>query len=386
MRRAALAAALLGLARPAHAQSDEPWILRWMAFPAYNSLEGLSANGLVARRKPPDVGPIPATAGIELTGRVSKSGTRGVQLGFDYPGLWDGWRLLAIAGAERAVRSPYYGLGNNSERNDSLEEVNGPIHYNRYALLRTTGLLTVQRRITGPLRLLVGAQWRHYRALPLSGVQTKLGDDVAAGLTSDTGRADGLEARAGLLFDTRDEEASPSTGLFLEALVGRGMEGPGSLAYTRYGLSAREFFSIGEFTVLALRQTLELADGAIPFYVAYERITSWRPDDGFGGPTSLRAHLPGRFLAPNRAVASVDLRYKKIDVPLPRSPFRVWLLAFADAGRLWNDGESPAFSGLHVDGGVGFRLQFSKGTLFGLDLGSSNDSPFEFASAVSFAF
>jgi hypothetical protein len=370
----------------AYAQNADPWILRWLLYPAYNSLEGISGNGVLAYRKPPDVGPIPATAGIELTGRLSKSGTRGAQLVFDYPGLWDGWRLLALAGAERAVRAPYYGMGNDSERNDSLEEANGPVHYNRFALLRTTALLTVQRRVAGPLRLLLGAQWRHYRAWPLPGVQTKLGDDLAAGIPLDTGRADGFEARAGLLFDTRDEEASPSSGVFLEALAGRGLSGPGGLEYTRLGLSAREFIALGEFTVLGLRQAVELSSGPIPFYVSYERITSWRPEDGFGGATSLRAHLPGRFLAPNRAFASVDLRYKKIDVPLPRSPFRVWLLAFADAGRLWGDGESPTLRGLHVDGGVGFRLQFSKGTLFGMDFGTSNDSRFEFASAFTFAF
>jgi outer membrane protein assembly factor BamA len=385
-RAAALAALLLGVPRPGRSQEDAPWVFRWLAYPAYNSLEGVSGNAVLSRRKPPPAGPIPATAGIELTGRISWSGTRSLQLVFDYPGLWSGWRLLAVAGAERARRSPYYGLGNDSERNDSLERANGPAHYNRYTLLRTTALLTVHRQLAGPVRLLAGAQWRHYRALPLESVQTKLGDDLAAALVSDTGRFDGAEFRLGLLYDTRDEEASPSSGVFLEALTYRSLAGVGDFDYARYALSAREFIALGELTVLGLRQSVELAAGDLPFFVAYERMTSWRPEDGFGGPTSLRAHLPGRFLAPNRALISADLRYKKWDVPVPTSPFRLWFIAFADAGRLWNGGESPSLSGLHADAGLGVRLQFAKATLFGLDFGTSSDSPFEFASAFSFAF
>jgi len=86
------------------------------------------------------------------------------------------------------------------------------------------------------------------------------------------------------------------------------------------------------------------------------------------------------------ALAGVDLRYKKLDVPLPASPFRVWLLAFADAGRVWLDGEQPSLDRLHYDAGVGFRIQFSKGSMFGVDLGMNNDTGFEFGTAFGFGF
>jgi hypothetical protein len=385
---AALAAAalLLGSAAPVTAQQRaEPWLFRLLIFPSWNGLEGFGASLLTGWRAPARPGPVPTTAAVELSGKLTTSGTRGVQLAYDAPGLWRDWRLLALAGVDRATRAPYFGLGNEPIP-DSLESPFYTKRYFRYSLLRTTALAAVQRRLTGPVRLMVGAQARHYRALPLDGDPTRLSDDLAAGLVTDTGSGDGVELKGGLLYDTRDEEASPSRGLLLEALVGRGLGGAGDWAYTRWLLGARQFIPLGEFTTLALRQTVELADRDLPFFIAYERLTGWRPEDGFGSPTTLRTHLPGRFLASNRALVSADLRYKKWDVPLPRSPFRLWLLAFGDVGRVWLDAERPSLEDLHLDAGVGFRLQFSKGSMFGLDVGMNNDTGFEFGTSFVFGF
>jgi hypothetical protein len=384
---AALAALVLVQTRLGEAQSSsEPWVFRYFVFPGYNTLENLSISATISFRKPAQPGPIPSTAAFELTGRASRSGTRSVQLLFDAPGLWNGWRLLSLAGAERAQRAPYYGLGNDTELDDSLEAANGDVFYYRYSLLRTTGIVAVQRNLTSRVRLLLGSQWRHYRAWPHLDGQTALGDDLAAGRVSDTGRADGVEIRAGLLYDTRDEEASPSRGVLLEAIAARALEGPGDFDYRRYLLAAREFLPLGEFTTLAFRQSVELSSGPIPFFIQYERLTHWRPEDGFGGVTTLRANLPGRWLGPNKAIGSVDLRYRKFDAPFPRSPVRVWLLAFADIGRVWGDGEALDFDGLHGGAGVGFRFQFSKGGLFGVDIGYGPDAAFEIATAFGFAY
>ena len=385
---ATLVAALLACTIPrlALAQDEpEPWLFRLLAFPTYNGLEGIGASLLTGWRAPARPGPVASTAAVEITGRLSTSGTRGAQVAFDAPGLWRSWRLLVLAGVDRASRAPYFGVGNDPIP-DSLETPFYTKRYFRYSLTRTTALVAAQRRLTGPVRLHAGAQYRHYRALTLGGDPTQLDADLQAGLHADTGSFDGVEVHGGLLYDTRDEEASPSRGVFLEALAARGLAGAGDFRYTRWLIGAREFVPLGEFTSLGFRQSVELADGTLPFFIAYERMTSWRPEDGIGSPTTLRLHLPGRFLAPNRALVGVDLRYKKLDVPLPASPFRVWLLAFADAGRVWLDGEQPSLDRLHYDAGVGFRIQFSKGSMFGVDLGMNNDTGFEFGTAFGFGF
>lgn len=387
MRKAVLGALLLLAPRLALAQSSEPWTFYLFPIPTYNSLEGLTVSLTGGWRKTPPPGPIPIGISIEPTAWISTSGTRGAQLTLDYSGRWPGWRFLLIGGAQRAQRAPYYGTGNETVLDDTLEAANGGIaHYYRYSLIRSTGIAAVRRRIVGALALQVGAQLRHYGVRTLAGPRTALGDEVAVGLNTDTGSASGLELRGGLLFDTRDEEASPARGVFLEALVARSLRGGGDFAYTRYAFGAREFFALGSLTTLAFRQAVELAEGRVPFFVAAERLTSWRPDDGFGGPTTLRANLPGRWVAPNKALVSADLRYRKWDFAFAGSPFRLWLLGFADAGRVWMDGEEFELAGLHTGYGAGFRLQFSKGALFGMDFGWSPDARIEFGSALSFAF
>jgi outer membrane protein assembly factor BamA len=204
-------------------------------------------------------------------------------------------------------------------------------------------------------------------------------------VVSDTAGAHSAELRAGLLFDTRDEEASPSRGILLEVMGG---SGSGDFRYTRWLAGARAFIPLGEFEqwVIGLRQTVELAEGDIPVFVQYERATTWYPEDGFGGPTSLRLFAPGRFVAANRGVASVDVRKKLLDFPLRTGPMRAWALGFADAGRLWDQDARPSLRGLHWAAGIGGRLQFGKGTIFGLDLGLNGDDGFGFAFGTSFAF
>lgn len=389
--RRALAAVALLLATPAALPAQardrgDPWLGSWIVYPTYNSLERFGATGVITRRKAPRPGPEPITASLDLQGRLTTSGTRSILLRFDAPGYWRDWRLLALAGAERATRTPYYGLG-HVPISDSAEAANGSLPYYRYELLRTTLAGAVQRRVTGPVRALAGVQWRHIRARPLAGGATKLSDDLAAGIVNDTGSTENFEARIGMVYDTRDEEESPARGVFLEAVVAKGLETlGGDLNYTRWMLGARGFLPVGEFTTLAGRILREGSNRSTPFAVMYERLTSWRPEEAFGGTTTLRANLPGRWLAPNRAIASVDLRYKKIDVPFPRAPIRVWVLAFADAGLLWLDNTSPNFSDLQAGGGVGARFQYSKSGMFGIDFTYGRDAGLGFATAFQFAY
>ena len=355
-----------------------PLGFRLLPYPTYDGDEGLALHVDAAWRSSSQRRPPPVGTSIGADGYIATSGSRGVVAMFDAPGRWHNWRLLGVLGAERLQRVPFYGVGNTAPVVDTF-----PDEYYRYRLQRYTVAGTVQRRLAGPVRLHLGTQWRHYHARPL-GDSTLLGELVGAGLYSDTTTVNGVELRAGLLFDTRDEEASPSRGVFLEAMAAHAVSG---FDYTRYLLSAREFINLGDLEqwVIALRQTVEISTGTVPVFIAYERVTTWYPEDGFGGPSSIRIYSTGRFVAPNRSVVSADLRYKLLDAPFPTAPIRVWLLGFVDAGRLWDQGEDPDLRGLHWATGVGGRLQLGKGTILGLDIGR-NDESFGFAIGTSFAF
>jgi len=404
-----LAVAVLAAAVPAHAQAPadsartpraapaphgarpEPpdkryWSFMLLPLPTFNTIEGLGVSLVGGWTFPSKPGRIPSGFAITPIAHLSWSGTKGIGVRVDAPGYVPGWRFFGLGMAERWNRMPYFGLGNGSVYNDSLFDRYGDEYY-AYSLSRLTGMAAIQRDLPGPFRLHLGAQWHRYGARPLAEDTTLLGNEVAAGLPRDTGTTSALEVRAGLLLDTRDEEMSPSRGLFLEAMAARALPQAGDLDYRRYLLSAREFFSLSWTTVLALRQSVEISEGPLPHYVAQERLTTWLPEDGFGSPTTLRVNLLGRWVAANKALGSVELRYKKWDYPLSETtPVRLWLMLFADAGRLWGDGERFQWRHWHTGYGAGARLQFSRGAIFGLDAGWSPDAGINFATAFSFGF
>jgi len=368
--------------REVESPPPQPFDFRLLPYPTYDADEGLQGHLLAAFRRPANRLPPPVSEMVSLDARIATSGTRGALLAYDRSGRTIHWRLYTLLGAERLRRAPYYGVGNDAFINDSTQSLFP--HYYRYQLLRTTAYVAYQHMLGSPhLRIHLAAQARHYAADPLED-STLFAADVRGGTLSDSGTASTAELRLGLLWDTRDEEASPSRGVLLETMAARAL---GDNDYTRYLVGARVFVPLDEFEswVLGLRQTTELASGTVPFYVAYERLTTWYLEDGFGGDRSLRLQPPGRYVAPNRVVVSADLRHKVLDVPYPASPFRLWMLGFGDIGRLWNAGETPQLRGLHWSAGLGGRAQFAKGTLFGVDIGAS-DAGFGFAISTMFAF
>jgi hypothetical protein len=358
-----------------------PYRFTLFPYPTYDDDEGLQLWLSTGWRRPTNRLPPPVSESIMLDARYAASGTRGASISYDRMGRTRAWRMYARLASERLNRAPYYGIGNETTEEDSLQDLDPPFY--RYQLLRTTVYAVYEREVVRHVRLHAAMQARHYRARPL-GPHTLYAQDIAAGVVPESGSANSAELRLGAVYDTRNEELTPSSGAFLEGMWATSF---GDRRYDRYLVSARGFVPLDEFRtwILGLRQTTELATGTVPFYISYERLTTWYLEDGFGGDRSLRLQPQGRYVAPNRWVASVDLRRKIYDLPLPASPVRLWALVFADAGRVWNPGETPKLQGVHWSAGLGSRLQISKGTLFGLDIGGSDLGP-SFAISTVFAF
>ena len=387
MRRFPLLALLLlaqgCLYAPRELENPTPLPFRYTLFPypTYDGDEGIQGWLTTGWRRPTNRLPAPVSESVMFDARYAASGTRGISLSYDRPGRTRAWRLYGRIAGERLNRAPYYGEGNDAPEEDSLTGLRPP--YYRYQLLRTTAYGVFEREVVRHVRLHVAAQARHYRARPL-GPTTLFAQDIAAAAVPESGSANTAELRLGAVYDSRDQEATPSRGVFLEAMV---VTSFGDHAYNRYLLGGRVFVPLNEVEswVLGLRQTTELASGNVPFFVSYERLTTWYLEDGFGGQRSLRLQPPGRFVAAKRYVASVDLRHKILDVPYPQNPMRLWGLAFADAGRLWDTGEAVSIADLHWSVGIGSRLQIAKGTVFGVDIGGS-DAGAGFAVSTTFAF
>lgn len=338
----------------------------------------------------PIAGPVARGARLSLMGHHGITGSRDGALTFEAPGVSRDWRLYATLRSERMLRTPYFGFTNGEQQEDSLTAAYGKRFY-RYALLRTSAFGTVQRRLGGPLWLHAAAQARRYRTAPLNQPVTLYAREMSGAGLPDTQVFNGTEFRGGLIWDTRNDWVTPTRGIMLEGIVARGSvsgaAGTPDLRYLRYLWAAREFIPLRRDgrTVLALRQRVGLSSDTLPFFLAYEQLSSWAPDDGIMGRRSIRLHGRGDQLASNSAFLSVDVRHVLIPPDWQERPRRLWVLGLVDIGVLWEPREAATLHRHEWTVGTGFRLQIGRSFLVGMDAGVTNTGPH--ASAGSgFAF
>jgi outer membrane protein assembly factor BamA len=390
-----LAAAVLAGARPARAQADSVvprWHFKRLTAPVTGGQWGLGLSaGEEYARDIVRPGPSAVSAAVRLTGTYGiTTGSTELSLVYEAPMRWRDWRVLGLARSERMQRTPFFGLRNETTQLDSLHEVYGDLYY-RYSLLRTGFTGVIERRLAGALWLHVGGQVRHYRASPLKQDPT-LFEIATTGPQADTVRRDGLELRAGLVLDSRDDWYATTKGLLLEALAAPGRlhapPGESGLSYRRYLLGAAEFLRLTSEgrTVLALRQRVSVARDSLPFFLAYEQPTSWMPMDGTVGSHTVRLHGGGTQLSTNHAMATIELR-RKLVVPSdnPARLAGLWGQVFVDGAMLWEPGMKASLDRNEWTIGAGLRLQFAQDDIAGIDVGYT-DAGFHISVLKNFGF
>ena len=366
--------------RPVRAPRDTTrWRFTRGILPDLGGQMGLGVNLRFGLLAPDGAGPSAITGAVGADLHAGTTGSRSAALVLLAPALHRDWHLLALVRAERLMRTPYFGPHNEGRADDSLQDQNGPLYY-RYALLRTTGFITIQRRVAGPVWLYLGGQARYYRATAHRPSPTLYGLDFGA--ASDSTRWLGLEGRAGMLVDTRDDWVAPRRGLLLEAIVSAGRltrhDNDSTTPYRRWLVGAREFLTLDDSarTVLALRQRLSMAGDTLPYFLAYEQLTSWAPEDGVASPQLMRLHGIGNQLASNTVTVSVELRRKLLDsTEEPKQAKGLWGLVFGDGSVLWEPHTSASLRRSAWTIGAGLRLQTGRHSLLGLDLGWADTGP-----------
>jgi hypothetical protein len=359
------------------------WRPAVLLYPTYSSLAGVGVVASVGLHESATYGRLPTLAAVDVGGRFTQSGTFSIGVAGDIPGEWRGWRLVGIASLERHREFPYYGQGADPRLPSVPEDSTA---YYRYELDRGTLYGGVRRELSRNLWVLLATQLRHYQVRAGDG-PSRLGDEIAIGLPRDTGVATGWDARLGLVWDSRDFEPAPTRGVVAEVLVNRSLHHPWGRPYSRGVARALEFVRIGERNVLGLRQRLALGSSDMPIAVMAERLTSARPEDGFGGAATLRASQPGRLLGPNHFVASAELRSIAAAAADTVRPRRLWLVPFVDLAQVWGPGVSGTSSeGIKFGGGLELLLQYSRGGLVGLYGAYSPHFGVEIALATGFGF
>jgi len=304
---------------------------------------------------------VTTNAALTADAGITHRGSRHVSVKFRAPQLWENWRFSALGAAVREARFGYFGLGNETVKNDEAVTPDQPFLY-RVRRARYGGKLEATRRIRGPWQAGLLAYVEHTRFSTLPGPSLFRTDFGTEFTETD------VSGRVALVYDTRDNEYNTHKGLLLEAgaQVGSGNDG-----YTRLYSVLRGYVSPREGTVVAARLAAS-GMGGDPTLNARYYLPTWENQiPVLGGQYSHRSFDTGRFAGKHVILGNLEVRHDLL-------PFgdlgAVTLLAFLDAGRVF-EGESFKLTAddVRVGGGGGVALRILRSSIFTFNFAGGPD-------------
>jgi len=371
--------ALLCATTPLAGQDIRQTGLGWSALPAFNydSDEGYGYGIAAGVYEYADGTRDPYIWALEPIVFFTSNGRRSVGAFFDAPYLMsEGVRLTVWVGYDRDCCQPYYGFGNASPYDPSLVDRPGIPNYYTYNRKRIFGFADLQWRIVPTFRILTGvAVVRNITAS--RDPQTLYAVDAASGVIPETDSAyNSWGPRLGVVFDTRDFERDPRSGMWIDALVwkGLGIMG-GSSNFTRLSGTVRGYFSPREYLTFAGRAIAEVIEGEMPQPMMNDLGSSFQDFPGLGGAGTIRGVFRQRFLGSARALGNFEIRLRGPRFDFLGAPWRLAGVGFVDAGRVWDvRGFGNGDVGYHVGKGAGFRIHWGNSFIIAGDFGHERDA------------
>jgi hypothetical protein len=375
----------------------------WVVFPAlgYDSDTGLGLGAMtaVARFGPgghPYRWRLQAQAAVSLKwggGLPVRVPTHDHYLRLEVPGLAAGrLRLRAEAMYQQQINMGYYGMGNGSlearpweglDPGGPGEEHRAARRHNQYWRAYPSLRSDLWVRLPADLRAFFGLalRWNWLRVYPGSRLEADLAGDSGEAvreLLVGVQRHGVLEGTAGLMYDTRDDEHSPTRGMLHDLSVRGGptLELPGGYGGLHLGL--RFYLPVyPEYLVVAVRALGDLLVGRPPFYELSAHGGLF-PGSGPGGGGSVRGVPLMRYHGKVKVLGNLELRSKFWWFRLLRKDSNLGVVAFFDAGRVWTelrprvelDGRG---AGVKYGVGGGLRLQMGATVVVRVDVGWSPD-------------
>ncbi|HSP77557.1 MAG TPA: BamA/TamA family outer membrane protein, partial [Myxococcaceae bacterium] len=216
------------------------------------------------------------------------------------------------------------------------------------AWLRLRGRLLGE---THPLQAYAGYAWRYTEVDPFeaSVLEELRPVGVEGGPTG--------QLSAGVLWDTRDHEADPTSGGVEELSLRVSGKATGSrYEYAGVTLSEKRFWKLGSRFILAQRLTLDMLFGEVPFF-EWPLTGGVTTSEGIGGMSSVRGIERNRFAGNVKAFSNTELRFRAFGFPLLGEQVTVGGVGFVDLGRVWHPGvkDGPWWK-WHPGVGAGLRV------------------------------
>ncbi len=200
--------------------------------------------------------------------------------------------------------------------------------------------------------------------------------------------------KLGVVYDTRDNESNPMSGIWSEAVVfaAPGFMGNGDFAYSRLSLTHRQYFTIIENDLsFAYRLNYQgTLGGNVPFYMLPYMINSFSLSsntDGLGGSRTVRGMLRNRVVGDGIAFGNFELRWKFYRTVLFNQNIYLAFNGFMDAGQVVGEREIDVPAGseffqyynsgeesLHLTLGGGFRIAMNENFIVAVDYGKPLDN------------
>ncbi len=208
-------------------------------------------------------------------------------------------------------------------------------------------------------------------------------------------KGNSLFLKGGLVYDSRDNEANPNSGIWSEVLL---FYAPKFFAnenkgYTRMALTHRQYFAfIPDRFTFAYRLSWQFKlGGEMPFYMLPYIYDSQLTNDGLGGSKSLRGILRNREVGNGIAFCNFELRYRLFKTTIFKQELYTTLSTFVDGGivtqpyKINTEGVKDAYGYtakeikenwfntdadvLHATAGIGLHFAINGNMIIALDYG-----------------
>jgi outer membrane protein assembly factor BamA len=283
------------------------------------------------------------------------------QFTYDSEYLIPGIRVSAEASLLTEQSLDFYGFnGYESYYNAAYEDDESPDYISRMYYNQERNLTRMkadfQGKITGPdFRWFAGIEFNHAKMGTVDIEKLNKGKDDEDKLPEvpllydkyvdwgviPTDQAEGGNTtllKVGAVFDTRDIEANPMKGMWTEVqfLMAPSFLGNGDLAYTRFALTHRQYFTLAP-QVLSLAYRLSYQSklsGTMPYYMlpfVYNTAPALTRD-GLGGAKTIRGVMRNRLVGDGFAYGNIEMRWKFLRTSIGKQNIYLALSGFLDGG------------------------------------------------------
>ena len=189
--------------------------------------------------------------------------------------------------------------------------------------------------------------------------------------------------KTGLIYDTRDNEAIPKKGLWIEAIY---LNAPSffanKFAYSQFTLIYNQYVSINPQLVFAYRLAFQnKIEGDMPVYMMPYLISTYRNEEALGGNKTIRGILNQRLLGEGYCFGNFEFRYIPINTNVLNRNLNIGFNFFEDMGMITDNYEvdkslngslfdyKPGQDRIHSSVGAGVRFIINHNFIVAYDYG-----------------